>query len=36
MYARTEWQNRLQKQGSVWNANADGVMTAFFFFKQWS
>lgn len=25
MYARTEWQKRLQKQGSVWNTDADGI-----------
>lgn len=31
MHARTEWQNGLQKQGSVWNANADGIMRLPFF-----
>lgn len=25
MYARTEWQ-KLQKQGSIWNTDADGMM----------
>lgn len=31
MYARKEWQNGLQNQSSVWNANADGIMSGGFF-----
>lgn len=32
MNARTEWQNELQKLGSVWNASADGIMRQLLFF----